>query len=218
MQDSLFECRISLLACKVSLFEFRIPLFECRISLVENRICPRIFQDFGRYPPKWFLAITCTIWLRLEFRGLDSAWFFSPHLLFFHAQGWIFGPRIGFWIPRSTCWPGDLFGVKNGSRKKSFCRGKGSQWGLRGFCKTEMDCMVSRTLLGRPISPQTLPENNFPHFPGFREKFGAPPWPSMVDPLLALCGAGKVPWGACLTSGQSPTTQSFSFQVQGLEH
>ena len=59
---------------------------------------------------------------------------------------------------------------------------KGFPMGLRGFCKTEMDCMVSRTLLGRPISPQTLPENNFPHFPGIREKFRGPPWPSMVDP------------------------------------
>ena len=122
---SLLACRVSLLACRVSLFECRIPLFECRISLLENRIslfedriCPQIFQDFGRYPPKWFLAITCTIWLRLEFRDRGSAWFFSPHLLFFHAQGLIFEPRIGFWIPRSTFWPGDLFGVKTWSRKK----------------------------------------------------------------------------------------------------
>ena len=110
------------------LLECRISLFECRSSLFENRICPRIFQDFGRYPSTCFLAITCTIWLRLEFRDRGSAWFFSAHLSFFHAQGRIFEPRIGFWIPRSTFWPGDLFGVKNGSRKsvfatESFCHG-----------------------------------------------------------------------------------------------
>ena len=79
---------------------------------------PLKFQYFGRYPSKWFLAITCTIWLRLEFRDRGSAWFFSAHLLFFHAQGQIFEPRIGFWDPGSTFWPGDLFGVKKWSRKK----------------------------------------------------------------------------------------------------
>ena len=129
---SLLACRVSLFACRVSLFECRFPLFECRISLFENRICPRIFQDFGRYPPKCFLAITCTIWLRLEFRDRGSAWFFSPHLLFFHARGWIFEPRIGFWIPRSTFWPGDLFWSKMGPEKskfvtETFCHGSSGE-------------------------------------------------------------------------------------------
>ena len=68
--------------------------------------------------PKWFLALTYTIWLRLQFRGLDSAWLFSAHLLVFHARGLIFEPGIGCWIPRLTFWPGDLFGVKNGPEKK----------------------------------------------------------------------------------------------------
>ena len=36
-------------------------------------------------PPKWFLAITCAIWLCLIFRGRGSAWFFGAHLLFFQA-------------------------------------------------------------------------------------------------------------------------------------
>ena len=83
--------------------------------------------------PEWFLAITCTIWLRLEFRGLDSAWFFSPHLLFFHAQGRIFEPRIGFLDPGSTFWPRDLFGVKTWSRNsefatESFCHGSSGEF------------------------------------------------------------------------------------------
>ena len=82
------------------------------------RVSPNMYFDFEGYPPEWFLAITCTIWLRLKYRGRGSAWIFSAHLLFFHAWGQIFEPRIGFWIPRSTFWPGDLFGVKNGSQKK----------------------------------------------------------------------------------------------------
>ena len=35
----------------------------------------------------------CTIWLHLEFRGLGSAWFFSAHLLFFHARDQMFGAQ-----------------------------------------------------------------------------------------------------------------------------
>ena len=85
-------------------------------------------QHFGRYPPTCFLAITCTIWLCLEFRGLDSACFFSAHLLFFHARG-------GFWIPGSDLWtsgqhfgPGTILDRFVGPEKHTFimkyvCRG-----------------------------------------------------------------------------------------------
>ena len=51
------------------------------------------------YPPKWFSAITCAIWLRLIFRGRGSAWFFGAHLLFFHARGRILEAGVGFWNP-----------------------------------------------------------------------------------------------------------------------
>ena len=43
--------------------------------------------------------------------------FFQPASFVFHAWGRMFEPGIGFWIPRSTFWPGDPFGVKEGSRK-----------------------------------------------------------------------------------------------------
>ena len=46
--------------------------------------------------PKWFWTITCAIWLRLQFRGRGSAQNFGAHLLFFHAPGWILGPRVRF--------------------------------------------------------------------------------------------------------------------------
>ena len=77
-------------------------------------------SDFERYPPKWFLAITCAIWLRLIFRGRGSAWFFGAHLLFFHARGRILEAGAGFLDLGSTFWPGDLFWVKNGAEKDSF--------------------------------------------------------------------------------------------------
>ena len=142
MQDFLFECRVSLFECRISLFECRISLFDSRIALLEIKdfpflrtgfACPQRFQDFGRYPLKWFLVITCTIWLRLEFRGRASAWFFSPHLLFFHAWGQIFEPGIGFWIPRSTFWTGDLFGSKLSPQKSEFATETCCHGGSRDF-------------------------------------------------------------------------------------
>ena len=74
------------------------PFLKTGVPFARTGFAPQIFLDFGRYPQKWFLAITCTIWLRLEFRDRGSAWFFSAHLLFFHAQGRIFEPGIGFGI------------------------------------------------------------------------------------------------------------------------
>ena len=79
-----------------------------------------LVQDLAQ---KWFSAIIYAIWLRSEFRGQHSAWLFGAHFLFFHTPGRILEPRIGFWIPRSTFWPGDVFGAILGSPKRSFCRG-----------------------------------------------------------------------------------------------
>ena len=114
---------------------------------------------FWSDPSKWFLAITCAIWLRLQFQILDSAWFFSAHLLFFHAQGRIFEPRIGFLDLGSTFWPGDLFGVKNGSRKKWICDGIILSWRFRRNSQTQMDSMDHRIRLGLGIFPE-LPWQN----------------------------------------------------------
>ena len=73
--------------------------FYNRKSTLSFQIAPCIHQDFERYPPKWFSAITCAIWLRLIFRGRGSAWFFGAHLLFFHAWGRILEAGVGFWNP-----------------------------------------------------------------------------------------------------------------------
>ena len=79
--------------------------FSIQNKLFPHRCClgspwaPCIYPDFERYPPKWFSAITCAIWLRLIFRGRGSAWFFGAHLLFFHARGRILEAGVGFWNP-----------------------------------------------------------------------------------------------------------------------
>ena len=67
----------------------------------------------GCQGPGWFSAITCNIWLRLEYRPLDSAWFFTTQLWYFQSRGhfWTldtkFGPRLGR----------GLFSAQTGTRK-----------------------------------------------------------------------------------------------------
>ena len=78
----------------------QIAFGYARIWRGSSQIAPCIYQDFERYPPKWFSAITCAIWLRLIFRGRGSAWFFGAHLLFFHAWGLILEAGVGFWNPK----------------------------------------------------------------------------------------------------------------------
>ena len=79
-------------------FQYKINFFPLRCRL-GSPWAPCIYPDFERYPPKWFSAITCAIWLRLIFRGRGSAWFFGAHLLFFHAWGRILEAGVGFWNP-----------------------------------------------------------------------------------------------------------------------
>ena len=48
--------------------------------------------------PDWFEAITCNIWLRLEYRPLGSAWFFGTQLWYFHTRGPFLDPQIWIWV------------------------------------------------------------------------------------------------------------------------
>ena len=160
---SLFECRIPFLNAGFPFLNAGSSVLkkENRTSFLRTGFAPKIFQDVERYPPKCFVAITCTVWLRLEFRGLGSACLFSAYLLFVHAQGRFFEPGIRFLDLGSTFWPGDLFGVKNGSRKKLFCDGIILSWQFRGIAKTKMNSMVHRTHLGRLRRPKPLYFNDF---------------------------------------------------------
>ena len=157
---------------------------------------PCIYPDFERYPPKWFSAITCAIWLRLIFRGRGSAWFFGAHLLFFHARGRILEARVGFWIPRSTFWPGDLFGSKKWSRKKLFCGGIILWWGFRGIHPAQMNSMVPGTHMGRLLCPQTPLKNISRQIPPNPENCR---WP-----LPPPCGLPYSPWWLSLFSPWGP--------------
>ena len=50
---------------------------------------------FGLEGPGWFSAITCNTWLRLDYRSLFSAWFFSTQLWYFRFWNLFLAP----WIP-----------------------------------------------------------------------------------------------------------------------
>ena len=63
-------------------------------------------------------------------------------------------PGVGFWIPRSTFWPADLFGSKKWSRKKLFCGGMILWWGFRGIHPAQMNSMVPGTHMGRLLCPK----------------------------------------------------------------
>ena len=73
-------------------------------ALEDLAFAPNIYPDFKGYPPKSFLAITCTSRLRLNFWRRGFAQNFGAHLSYFHAPGQIFGPRVGIWDPQIRFW------------------------------------------------------------------------------------------------------------------
>ena len=58
-------------------------------------------------------------------------------------------------------WPGEVFGPKMAVGKTWFCEGMVSEFEIRGYPMTQMDCMVSRRPLGEPVSSHPPPENGF---------------------------------------------------------
>ena len=107
-------CIVMFFLCTVLGMCLHVYAFLCTLLCIVMHLCA--------LSPQWCWTITCTIWLRLQFRGQGSAQNFGAHLLFFHALGRILEPRIGFWISRSTFRPGDLFGLKKWSPKKMRCK------------------------------------------------------------------------------------------------
>ena len=101
-----FQYKINFFLSDVALAAPGLRSLACRLG---SPWAPCIYPDFERYPPKWFSAITCAIWLRLIFRGRGSAWFFGAHLLFFHARDGFWRPGSDFGTPRSTFWPAYVF-------------------------------------------------------------------------------------------------------------
>ena len=112
-------------------FSIQNQLFppRCRLG---SPWAPCIHPDFERYPPKWFSAITCAIWLRLIFRGRGSAWFFGAHLLFFHAWGRILEAGVGFWNPEVDILARGRFWSDFGIPKKMILQRNGFVVRIRG--------------------------------------------------------------------------------------
>ena len=101
---------------------FRLLRFYNAKSTFSSQITPCIHQDFERYPPKWFSAITCTtktVYGSVCFFEGGVLHGFSVRILCFFMPGdrsW--RPGSDFGAPRSTFWPGDVLGVILGSRKR----------------------------------------------------------------------------------------------------
>ena len=104
----------------VALFIFT-DLYD-RKSTFSSQIVPGIYQDLEMYPPTWFSAITCAIWLRLIFRGRGSAWFFGAHLFFFMPGDGFGRPVSDFWTWGQHFGPKTFLGSKMGPEKYSFVR------------------------------------------------------------------------------------------------
>ena len=79
-----------------------------------------------------------------------SFWFWVPGTHFGTPEP-KFGP--GIWKLGSG-WPGEVLGPKMGVGKTWFCEGMVSKLEIMGFPATQMDCMVPRRPLGKPVSPQ----------------------------------------------------------------
>ena len=89
------------------------------LSLIENRIPLLVaYTRSLKVPSKMVFGHNLRYMAPFGISRTGFCMVFQPVSFFFHAQGQIFEPRIGFLDPGSTFWPGDLFGVKNGSPKK----------------------------------------------------------------------------------------------------
>ena len=83
----------------------------------------------------------------------------------------------------STFWPGDLFGVKNGSRKTYFYYEMILSWGFRGIPVTQMNSMVHGTHLGVLLCPKPWFFNYFWRISRFSGKLVGPWDPPCVSPI-----------------------------------
>ena len=148
------------------------------------------WPGLARFAPKWFRAITWTIWLHFQIRDRGSAWFFDAHIFVFLAPGTRFGtwgPNFGPGISKfGSGWARDIFGTKMGAGKTWFCLGNGFKIEDMGNPVTQMDCMVSWRCLGELVWPQSLPKNSFQGISRFSRILGSGPGPPCISPIGPL--------------------------------
>ena len=147
---------------------------------------PLLQRGFGAKGPKMVLGYNLH---HMAPFGILEAGFC---MVFRCASFWFWAPGVHFGTPDPNfgpgicpSWPGKVLGPKMGVGKKWFSLGMVPKLEIRGFPATRMDCMVPRRPLGKPISPQNLPENSFIGIPQFPEKTWAP-GQSPIGPSMEL--------------------------------
>ena len=119
-------------------------------------MAPGIYRDFESFPPQWFSAITCAIWLRLIFRGRGSAWVFGAHLLLFHGRGWILEAGVGFWNPEVDILARGRFLPDLGVLKKIVLQRNGFVVRIQGGPSCPNEFYVPWEPYGQATLPKTL--------------------------------------------------------------
>ena len=110
-------------------------------------------------------AITCKIWLRLDYRPLFSAWFFNTELWYFHPRRPFLEPGIWIWVPAGL---GTFFGQKWGPEKHDFVEEMVPHEVLWGSVRGDWIVWCPGGLWAGPFPPkpcQKIILQGFPHFP-----------------------------------------------------
>ena len=95
-------------------------------------VCRHVSFGFCPTQPEWFSAIACNIWLRLEYRPLDSAWFVCPQLLYFRPRNPFLEPRIPDLDPGGFRLGWGPFLLKQGCRENMILWWKWPPMGFEG--------------------------------------------------------------------------------------
>ena len=84
------------------------------------------------------------------------------------------------------------FGHTNGPRKNMTLWKKWSPMRFHGDLCQGIGLYGAQEAFGQGHFPQTLPDNNFLDFPGFRDQFGGPPGPPWCLPIAPLWANGPI--------------------------
>ena len=138
--------------------------------------------------PKWFWAITCNIWLRLEYRPLDSAWFFNTTVWYFRPQNPFLDPQILDLDPEGFQLGWGPFLLNKGGPENTILWRTWSPMGLEGDLCEGIGLYGVQEAFGQARFPPNPPKKLFyMDFPHSRRLVGSPPR-GLVACLLPLCG------------------------------
>ena len=158
--------------------------------------------DSGVVRPEWFEALTCNIWLHLEYRPLDSAWFLGVQIWYFQPRNPFVDPRIPDLDPGVFRLGWGPFWAKNDPRKNMILCWKWSPMGFEGDLCEGNGLYGTQEAFGQArFPPNPLTKWFYRDFPISRKNPWAP-WPSMVIPSAPLWGWPiqlpiNPPWWAC---------------------